>query len=76
MEEKAQHQIRRFLRSSSTGNSFMEVNTFENYGVDNKRFQIRELDFDKFPTPQTFLCWKTRFKTEVCSCSNVPTEAM
>ena len=32
--------------------------------------------FDKFPTPATFACWKIRFKTEVCICSQFPTEAM
>ena len=32
--------------------------------------------FDKFPTPATFACWKIRFKTEVCTCSQFPTEAM
>ena len=31
--------------------------------------------FDKFPTPATFACWKIRFKTEVCTCSQFPTEA-
>ena len=29
-----------------------------------------------FPTPATFACWKVRFKTEVCICSQFPTEAM
>ena len=29
-----------------------------------------------FPTPATFACWKIRFKTEVCTCSQFPTEAM
>ena len=38
------------------------------------RFQI--FIFDKFPTPATFACWKIRFKTEVCTCSQFPTEAM
>ena len=38
--------------------------------------QVSELHFDKFPTPATFACWKIRFKTEVCSCSQFPTEAM
>ena len=38
------------------------------------RFQI--LIFDKFPTSATFAFWKTRFKTEVCTCSQFPTEAM
>ena len=32
--------------------------------------------FDKFPTPATFACWKIRFKTEVCTCSQFHTEAM
>ena len=41
-----------------------------------QRLQISDLHFDKFPTPATFLCWKIRFKTEVCTCSQFPTEAM
>ena len=28
-----------------------------------------------FPNPETFACWKIRFKTEVCICSQFPTEA-
>ena len=39
------------------------------------RFLI-DLHFDKFPTPATYACWKIRFKTEVCTCSQFPTEAM
>ena len=35
-----------------------------------------DLHFDKFPTPATFACWKIRFKTEVCTCSQFPAEAM
>ena len=38
--------------------------------------QISDLHFDKFPTPATFACWKIRFKTAVCTCSQLPTEAM
>ena len=45
----------------------MEEINFKNYGVDQQRLQIPELHFDKFPTPQTFSCWKIRLKTEVCS---------
>ena len=45
-------------------------------GVDQQRLQISDLHFDKFPTPATFACWKIRFKTEVCTCSQFPTEAM
>ena len=47
----------------------------KNYGAD-QRLQISDLHFDKFPTPATFACWKIRFKTEVCTCSQFPTEAM
>ena len=45
-------------------------------GQDQQRLQISDLHFDKFPTPATFSCWKIRFKTEVCTCSQFPTEAM
>ena len=47
----------------------------KNYGADQQRLQISDLHFDKFPTPATFACWKIRFKTEVCTCSQFPTEA-
>ena len=46
------------------------------YGADQQRLQISDLHFDKFPTPATFACWKIRFKTEVCTCSQFPMEAM
>ena len=48
----------------------------KNYGADQQRSQIPDLHFDKFPTPATFACWKIRFKTEVCTCSQFPTEPM
>ena len=48
----------------------------KNYGADQQQLQISDLHFDKFPTPATFACWKIRFKTEVCTCSQFPTEAM
>ena len=48
----------------------------KNYGADQQRLQISDLHFDKLPTPATFACWKMRFKTEVCTCSQFPTEAM
>ena len=48
----------------------------KNYGADQQRLQISDLHFDKFPTPATIACWKIRFKTEVCTCSQFPTEAM
>ena len=48
----------------------------KDYGADQQRLQISDLHVDKFPTPTTFACWKLRFKTEVCTCSQFPTEAM
>ena len=48
----------------------------KNYGADQQRLQISDTHFDKFTTPATFACWKIRFKTEVCTCSQFPTEAM
>ena len=48
----------------------------KNYGADQQRLQISDLHFDKFPTSTTYACWKMRFKTEVCTCSQFPTEAM
>ena len=48
----------------------------KDYGADHQRPQISDLHFDKFPTPATFACWKIKFKTEVCTCSQFPTEAM
>ena len=48
----------------------------KNHGPDQQRLQISALHFDKFPNPATFACWKIRFKTEVCTCSQFPTEAM
>ena len=49
---------------------------FKELWADQQRLQISDLHFDKFPTPATFACWKVRFKTEVCTCSQCPTEAM
>ena len=48
----------------------------KNCGADQQRLQISDLHFDKFPTTATFACGKIRFKTEVCTCSQFPTEAM
>ena len=48
----------------------------KNYGADQQRLQISDLHFDKFLSPATFACWKIRFKTEVCTCSQFPTEAV
>ena len=55
---------------------FSSGDSSKNYGADQQRLQISDLHFDKFPTPATIACWKIRFKTEVCTCSQFPTEAM
>ena len=48
----------------------------KNNGADQQRLQISDPHFDKFPAPTTFACWKIRFKTEVCTCSQFSMEAM
>ena len=55
---------------------FSGGDSLKNYGADQQQLQISDLHLDKFPTPATFACWKIRFKTEVCTCSQFPTEAM
>ena len=41
-----------------------------------QRQQISELQFDKFLTPSSFLCWKIRFKTQVTTCSDFLSEVL
>ena len=55
----------------SARNSFVpcEGRFSKNYGADQQRLQISDPHFDKFTTSATFPCWKIRFKTEVCTCS-------
>ena len=52
-----------------------EGDSSKNYGADQQRLQISDPRFDKFSTPATFACWKIRFKSDVCTCSQFPTEA-
>ena len=40
----------------------------KDYGADQLRLQISDF-FDKLHNLATFACWKIRFKTEVCTCS-------
>ena len=53
-----------------------EGDSLKNYGADQQRLQISDPHFDKFPTPATFACWKIRCKTEVCTFSQLPSQAM
>ena len=77
-ENQTPVQDQRCQSGPSAQNSVMtsEGDSSKNYGADQQRLQISDLHFDKFPTPATFACWKMRFKTEVCTCSQFPTEAM
>ena len=77
-ERRTQNRDLRCQSGPSAKNSviFSGGDSSKNYGADQKRLQISDLHFDKFPTPATFACWKIRFKTEVCTCSQFPTEAM
>ena len=77
-ERPEQNQDLRCQSGPSAQNSviFSAGDSSKNYGADQQRLQISDLFFDKFPTPATFACWKIRFKTEVCICSQFPTEAM
>ena len=77
-ERQTQDQDQRCQSGQSAKNSviFSGGDSSKNYGADQQRLQISDLHFDKFLTPATFVCWKIRFKTEVCTCSQFPTEAM
>ena len=77
-ERQTQDQDLRCQSGPSAKNSviFSGGDSSKNYGADQQRLQISDLHFDKFLTPATFACWKIRFKTEVCTCSQFPTEAM
>ena len=58
-----------FAGRLSTMSSFLPVDMPQNAKVGQQRQQISELQFDKFTTPSTFSCWKSRFKTQVSACS-------
>ena len=62
----------------SARNSFVPCKGkfLKNYWADQQRLQILDPHFDNFTTTATFACWKIRFKTEVCTCSQFPTEAL
>ena len=77
-ESQTPAQDQRCQSGPSARNSFVpsEGRFSKNYGADRQRLQISDHHFDKFPTSATVACWKIRFKTEVCICSQFPTEAM
>ena len=65
-----------FARRLSTMSSLFPVDNPQNSMVGQQTRQISELQFDKFPTLSTLLCWKIRFKNNVTICSDFPSEAM
>ena len=75
-ESQTPTQDQRCQSGPSARSSFVlgEGRFSKNYGAD-QRLQISDLHFDKFPTSATFGCWKIRFKTEVCTCSQFSAEA-
>ena len=77
-ENQTPVQDQRCLSGQSAKNSviFSGGDSSKNCWADQQRLQISDLHFDKFPTPATFACWKIRFKTEVSTCSQFPTEAL
>ena len=77
-ENQTPVQDQRCQSGPSARNSFIpsEVGFSKNYGADQQRLQISDPHFDRFPTPATFACWRIRFKTDVCTCSQFPTGAM
>ena len=76
-KRQTQDQDQRCQSGPSVKNSVIpsEGDSSKNHGADQQRLQISDLHFDKFPTPATFACWKIRFETEVCTCSQFLTEA-
>ena len=65
-----------FARRTPTMRSFMPLDIPKSSIVGKQRQQISELQFDKFPDPQSILCWKIRFRNQVTTCSDFPSEAM
>ena len=59
-----------------TISSLFPVDIPQNSMVGQQRQQISEPQFDKCPTPSTFLCWKIRFKNQATTCSDLPSETV
>lgn len=66
-----------FARKFSTSNllSHAEGTYHQSCMIELPRNHISELHVDKFPDTSGFHCWKTNFKTEVCSCSGFPSHS-
>ena len=65
-----------FARRPSTTSSLFLVDIPHNFTDGQQRQQISELQFEQFPTPSTLPCHKIRFKNQVTTCSDFPSEAV
>ena len=54
----------------------MPVELPRSHMVGQQRQQLSEFQLDKFPNPQSLLVWKIRFKTQVTTCSDFPSDAL
>ena len=54
-----------------------EGDSSKKHGADQQRLQISDSSLStNSSTPATYACWKIRFKIEVCTCLQFPTDAM
>ena len=65
-----------FARRPWTTSSTISVELPQNYKVGRQRQRISELQFDKIPNPPSLLVWEIRFKNQVTTCSDFPSDAM
>ena len=72
---KAKHQFKIRDRQPEIQSSLVKE-VWKHFGADQQRLQISDPHFDKFATPATLTCWKIRFKTEVCTCSQFLAKAI
>ena len=63
-------------RRPSTMNSFLPAEVPQNSIAIQQRLQRSELQIHKFTTPSSMSCWEIRFKNEVTTCSDFPSEAL
>ena len=77
-EKQIPVQDRRCQSGPSAKNSVIpsEGYSSKNYGADNNDCRFQIFISTKFTTSATFPGGKMRFKTEVCTCSQFPSEAM
>ena len=65
-------QMPTFARRPPTMSSFIPLDHPQSSMVGQQRQQISELQFGKYPTPQSNLCWKIRFRYQATTCSDFP----